>query len=283
MKAFPLLVFVICVLNLSAQPYQSIFGKNNTMWIIEWENLDFGGIDTIIVEKDTLINNINWKKIITTQPYNWYRALIREDTMSGKVWYRTLEFYSEVEYLAFDFSLMTGDTFDLSANYTLDLIGTVDSVYYLEDIKHIRFDVSVHPNESERVTWIEGVSGNQSPIYKQSGGFLWPYLLCAYKDGVQTYANLKYDGDCEPITEATPVSGVNDIRIFPNPFQSHLVVEYSHAERISYMQLIDQSGRAVYTGEFLNYIQADNFNAGLYFLRLIAKDGKEISRLVLRI
>lgn len=283
MRLSALFLFCLLALNLSAQPYESIFGKNSTMWIVQWENLDFGGIDSIVVEKDTLINDIIWKKVISTQPYSWEAALIREDTISGKVWYRYLGSHFESEYLAFDFSLVIGDTFDLSANYTLDRIGTVDSIYYIDNVKHIRFEVSVHPNEAERVTWVEGVSGNQSPIYKESNLFLWPYLLCAFNDGVQIYSNLRHDGDCDPvIAGSTFATRLIDLQVFPNPFQSQLYIDYSASEYIKSIEIIDLSGKLVIKTGFQNYIETEHLNTGVYFARFILEDGQEISRVVQR-
>lgn len=277
------MLFFCVIAKLPAQSYESIFGKNSTLWIIQWENLDFGGIDSIVVQKDTLIGDILWKKIISTQPGGWQSGLLREDTISGKVWYRPLDFYTVIEYLAFDFSLVEGDTFDLTTNYNSGLIGTVDSTYSLNNAKHIRFDASVHPGEVESITWIEGVSGNQSPIYKQSSGLGWPYLLCAFKDGVQTYSNLRHDGNCNPA-----ISGINsaalipDLHVFPNPFQSNLYIECSPHAQFQSIEIIDQTGKLLYRERFQNYIETQNLNPGLYLLRLITADGQEISRLILR-
>ena len=116
MKQVLLLTFIVTSGLASAQPYKSIFGSASTMWIIKWYNLDFGGIDTIVVEKDTLAYGFNWKKIILTQPFGFFEsgALIREDTLIGKVWYHPLEPGIDTTYLAFDFALVAGDTFDLS-------------------------------------------------------------------------------------------------------------------------------------------------------------------------
>src|SRR6187402_2755146 len=93
MKQVLILIFIVTSTVGSAQPYQSIFGSTSTMWIIKWYNLDFGGIDTIVIQKDTLAYGFIWKKIILTQPYGFFEsgALLREDTLIGKVWYHPLK------------------------------------------------------------------------------------------------------------------------------------------------------------------------------------------------
>lgn len=284
MRFLPLLLFFLLTCNLSAQPYESIFGKNSTLWIIQWENLDFGGIDSIVVEKDTLISGILWKKIISRQPSGWQGGLLREDTISGKVWHRPLDFHSDIEYLAFDFSLVAGDTFDLSTNYHSNINAVVDSTYFTNNTKHIRFDASsVHYNNIEQIIWIEGVTGNQGPIYKASSGFGWPYLLCAFKDGVQTYSNLRHDGNCNPL-----ISGLNStsvfsgLHVYPNPFQTDLYIECPPHVQFESIEIIDQAGKLLYSQRFENYIETGNLNPGLYFLRLITADGQEVSRVIVR-
>src|SRR6188508_979993 len=108
MRQFLLFTFLVMSGLMSAQPCESIFGHTSTKWIIKWYNLDFGGIDTIVVDKDTSAYGLTWKKIITTHPAGFFEsgALLREDTLIGKVWYRPLEPGRDSTYLAFDFSLL---------------------------------------------------------------------------------------------------------------------------------------------------------------------------------
>ena len=268
---------------LPAQSYESIFGKNSTLWIIKWNNLDFGGIDSIVVQKDTLIDNIPWKKIINKQPYSWSGGLLREDTLSGKVWYKPLEFLPDTEYLAFDYSLIKGDTFNLSSNYNPKLMGVVDSFYLENSTNHIRFNSSVHPSETEQITWIEGVSGNQGPFYKESHLFLWPYLLCAYKDGVQTYSNLRHNGNCNPIISGTTSANeAPEFQVFPNPFQSHLFIDCPSLDHFESFDIFNQKGILVDSGRFQTLIEIQNSNPGIYILRLVTENGKVASRVVIR-
>jgi len=266
----------------SAQPYESIFGSTSTMWIIKWYNLNFGGIDTIVVEKDTLAYGFSWKKIISTRPSFWSSGLLREDTLIGQVWYHPLDTGTDTTYLAFDYSLLTTDTFDLSSDYDPSLTTViVDSTYFMDTGKRIRFNAFIE--DMENITFIEGVSGNQGPIYKETQGLLHPYLLCAYKDGIQTYANVSYNGNCNP-----PSYGINqielakEIAVYPNPIDNVLYIKNPSEILFKKVEVFDALGRKVYSDGYQSFINFHDLTPGLYYIRLITKKGQIITKPVIR-
>src|SRR5690606_2780911 len=97
----------------TAQPYQSIFGKDSTMWSIEVAC--FGISQHPEHHKTTYTVSINgnnyWKVIIGE--YGGYPPrdsfYLRENTMSGLVWFLYPPFDS-ADHLLMDFSLNLGDT-----------------------------------------------------------------------------------------------------------------------------------------------------------------------------
>ena len=265
-----------------AQPYKSIFGNTSTMWIIKWYNLDFGGNDTIVVEKDTLVDGFNWKKIILTHPAGFFEsgALLREDTLIGKVWYHPLEPGRDSTYLAFDFSLEEGDTFDLSSNYDPWLTSVmVDSTEMTDAGKRIRFNSFIE--EGENIAFIEGVGGNQGPIYKESSGFLHPYLLCAYKDGVQTYSNISYEGDCSPPTSIHLIDPAIAIEVYPNPVVDVLHIKNDSEIELEKVEIYDVLGRKISAEGYDLSIDFNGLMPGLYYVRLIASEGQSTCKSVL--
>lgn len=282
MKLVLLFVFIVFSGVASAQPYKSIFGSNSTMWIIKWYNLDFGGIDTIVVEKDTLAYGFIWKKIILTQPYGFFEsgALIREDTLIGKVWYHPLEQGRDSTYLAFDFALESGETFDLSSNYdpwsSSVIVSSTDTT---ESGKRISFNSFIE--QGENITFIEGMGGNQGPIYKESSGFLYPYLLCAYKDGIQTYSNISYGGNCDPPTSIHEAELTNEFVIHPNPFQVTLYINNLSGTEIENLEVFDPLGKIIYSSQFQSRIDLPNLATGLYYLRLMTNRGQILSKPIL--
>lgn len=266
----------------SGQPYESMFGSTSTMWIIKWYNLDFGGNDTIVVEKDTLALGFNWKKIIKTNSYGFFEsgALLREDTLIGKVWYRPLEPGWDATYLAFDFDLEEGDTFDLSSNYNPWLTSVVvDSTDITDTSKRIRFYSFIE--QGENITFIEGVGGNQGPIYKESSGLLHPYLLCAYKDGVQTYSNISYEGNCSPPTSITLIDPAKAIEVYPNPVFDVLNIKNVSDIEFDKVEIYDALGRKVSSEWYHTSIDFNGLLPGLYCIRLIASKGEIICKSVL--
>lgn len=282
MKQFFLLIFIVTTGVASGQPYESMFGSTSTMWIIKWYNLDFGGNDTIVVEKDTLAYGFNWKKIIKTNSYGFFEsgALLREDTLIGKVWYRPLEPGWDTTYLAFDFDLEEGDTFDLSSNYDPWLTSVmVDSTDVTDTGKRIRFNSFIE--QGENITFIEGVGGNQGPIYKESSGLLQPYLLCAYKDGVQTYSNISYEGNCSPPTSINLIDPAKAIEVYPNPVVDVLNIKNVSEIEFEKVEIYDALGRKVYSEWYHTSIGFNGLLPGLYYIRLIASKGQIICKSVL--
>ena len=182
--------------------YQSFFGQHSTEWIFEWHNLDFGGQDTVYVEKDTVVNSLEWKKILVKSNQSGYSGgLLREDTTTGKVWYKGLEFYGEPEdtseLLSFDFSLEVNDSFDISNMYegSPPLYSKVISTYFTDGIKYIEFEDNLYSGFPfiEPYVFIEGIGGIMGVLWKQYfGGLQAQYLLCSYKDGVKTTYSVSY-------------------------------------------------------------------------------------------
>lgn len=283
MKQFFFLIFIVTTGVASGQPYESMFGSTSTMWIIKWYNLDFGGNDTIVVEKDTLAYGYNWKKIIKTNSYGFFEsgALLREDTLIGKVWYRPLEHGGDTTYLAFDFDLEEGDTFDLSSNYDPWLTSVmVDSTDIADTGKRIRFNSFIE--QGENITFIEGVGGNQGPIYKESSGLLQPYLLCAYKDGVQTYSNISYEGNCSPPTSINLIDLAKGIEVYPNPVVDVLNIKNVSEIEFEKIEIYDALGRKVSSIFYKPTIDFNDLMPGLYYIRLITIEGQFTSKPIIR-
>jgi Secretion system C-terminal sorting domain len=282
MKQYFFLIFIVTTGVASGQPYESMFGNTSTMWIIKWYNLDFGGNDTIVVEKDTLAYGFNWKKIIKTNSYGFFEsgALLREDTLIGKVWYRPLEPGWDTTYLAFDFDLEEGDTFDLSSNYDPWLTSVlVDSTDITDTGKRIRFYSFIE--QGENITFIEGVGGNQGPIYKESSGLLQPYLLCAYKDGVQTYSNISYEGNCSPPTSINLIEPAKAIEVYPNPVVDMLNIKNVSEIEFEKVEIYDALGRQISAELYHSYIDFNGLSPGLYYLKLVTSKGQIICKSVL--
>jgi hypothetical protein len=291
-KILLFLLLVTAHFAVQAQHYQSIFGRQSTSWEIEWHNLPGYFQANFYVEKDTVVNGLSYKKIKTN---NWAnKILLREDTITGKVWHKNLFFYSSafpdlddtIEILAFDFSLMKGDTMDLryitggTHQYPYPL-NQVDSVYYVNGLKHIQFRAIPSHAPNERITFIEGVGGNLGVIWKIYRTYMQrQYLLCSYKDGVKTsYVNKKYNGNCNPHNlngSGENVDLLDQISIYPNPAQEKLFIKTAAGTNVKACQILNVFGKVIAAPE----IQTDNaidiaaLSAGIYVLQLHFSNGK---------
>src|SRR3546814_448815 len=105
---------ILCKASVTdAQSFESIFshGAGASEWVIIWGNTWGFRNDTVYVEKDTLLNGYDYKKVRIKS--NVARGgLLREDTNTGEVWFRDIALCADtIERLVFDFSLQEGDTF----------------------------------------------------------------------------------------------------------------------------------------------------------------------------
>lgn len=231
MKNILFIIFLIAASEIAcAQPYQSIFGKDSTTWVIEWSNTDLNTYANFTILSDTIYQSKAYK-VVGFPGLNF--ALIREDTLTGQIWSVDLlcDYNLDgVERLVADMSLQVGDSFNANNTllvYPTDTFIVVDSVYYIQGQKRIRFSDSL--NLGEPITFYEGIGPNYSLLWKvgnDCSGYTGKYLLCVFKDGVKAdYTNLAYNGDCSPdLPMGVESVALSKINISPNPAMEYLNV-----------------------------------------------------------
>jgi len=276
MKSLLVLLFLSWSVLTQAASYKSVFGSN-AYDIIEYSYNGWPQIDTFWVGGDTLVHDTMCKKVRYTYLKNVI-GVMREDTVGGKVWFRSFKPAliapgDTDEVLLYDFNLKAGDSFDLAEYYGPAKPGDniVDSVYYLNGNKHIRFRGSII-NKNEHIEFIEGVGCNASNIYKYRGDFLYAeYLVCAYRNGGQVYGNKFYNGNCSPALSVDTAIDSNLI-LYPNPVADMLYVNLRRSYYKLSVSLIDINGQQVMTKTFsaVSEIAIDmtTVNHGLYFLNI---------------
>ena len=286
MKSIIRITFVFSLFyyaNANAQSYQSIFGKTTTSWTIEWDNLDINAYSEYFVVRDSIFNERSYKIVFGNDGGTY--ALVREDTLAGKIWLVVVtpncSFPDTSEKLVADLSLQLGDTFnisqiDMNVANPGDTFIIVDSVYYDQGQKHIRF---VSPDSvsqgylTEPITFIEGIGPNYSLLWNinQCNVYLDKYLLCAYKDGIKAkYDNLRFNGDCSPVLSSlVNVATDNKVNIYPNPTNNKLYGTLNYPQKSS-LQIFAIDGSEVIPSQSIqqSYFELDvsELPAGLYFL-----------------
>ncbi len=289
-----ILLATLLLFSLNSSAYRSIFGKQSTEWIIHYEAIFTSGFcfDTFYVEKDTIINGLSYKKIIERVPTrcfggsNYYNGAMREDTVAGKVWYRSLNYnpmYPDdtLDVLAFDFSLQKGDTFETVYTVTPvpDSLKIVDTVYYKNGLKHIQFKkrTSPFPIYQEPLTLIEGITGTYSPIWKDRrsgiGAF---YLLCAYQDGIQMpYSNIWFNGACDNHGISVEHITKQAVGVAPIPAADFVQINTGEEFKIEKVTLYDMTGKArPVTVDDDKKLNVRNLPNGIYTLQLISTTGE---------
>lgn len=211
--------------NLFSQNYKSIFGNTSTVWNVILQGFcDAIASNTVTATIDTTIDSNSYIVI------SGLGGFLREDTVQGKVWFYDLSLNKE--YLVMDLSLALGDTSYIYTYNNDSLPITVDSVYFIGGLKHIRFNETLNMcGYSEKIKFIEGSGPNISFNYQGTWNGLPPisYMLCHFKDGIKVTGNYLFNDTCFVYEVGIPEnnSDMNSIKIFPNPASDfvHLDIE----------------------------------------------------------
>jgi hypothetical protein len=289
---------------LFAQPYQSIFGKQSTFWVFQWQQSN-AVLDTAFIAGDTLMKGHVYKKVLLASEAHGARVfgggLLREDTSAGKVWYRGLYVLygpgDTTERLAFDFSLQPGDTFDISGatfgaswgiphDFKLvDSVRTIDGRRYIFFRGSWNWDYGNMPPEP--FTFIEGIGSNVGVLSKLwPTSLLHPYLLCAYKEGIQTsYRNRSFSGACNPtLLSAGHARTAADVQLAPNPARDFVRISGASKNDVCSVEIFSSDGRRVLrvAPPANGQIPVSDLPEGIYFFRLFTSRGVAFQKLELR-
>ena len=232
--------------------YKSIFGHESTVWNGVEEGIDVFFSYELRTDGDTTIGDYQYKKCyrsivshIPLKTNNGDPILLREDTLSGKVWFNIpdMEGYGDgidTDYLLMDMSLQAGDSIDIG-NQWFD----VYSVTFVDSVKHINLRDRYG---SYQISFIEGV-GASDMLCRCIRGFVSNDILtCCHKDGELVFHNSGgYDlGDNECILRPLIISECSAdsaISISPNPASGTVIVR--SAERMTDIEVLDIVGNTM--------------------------------------
>lgn len=268
-------------INSFSQPFESIFGDYQTSWNIATEVPDAIFTDSIITIGDSLFGGHNYKVISNEGRY--FMNFIREDLSTGQVWIRSRP--ENIEYMVMDLSLTLKDTFHLNAYGSYDSIAIVDSVYFEDGKKHVRFNYWLEMGRlKEKLTFIEGLGPNAGVFYQihNRWGNHNQYLLCSSKDDQPYFVNANpfYEGECNldhfgvGITKRR--SNVS-WKIYPNPFHESTLLTFDNKNiHDAKLTIFDSKGRLVRTIENIHnnevLIERQEMSKGLYLFKLQSKN-----------
>ena len=250
--------------------YQSFFGQESTEWWGVLVDCDYYSFHLIRTTYDTLVDGVLYKKaehneIFNDDDYNAppdFSLLLREDTRTGRLWYRPID--EDEEFLIVDMSLSLGDTITLyrPAGESSGREFVVQNLIDTGSHRTLILKSSVGVRE---ILFIEGVGCSNIIEYPYSWGN-GSLLLCCIKDGSQIY----HDGPLvgcygEPY-------GIRDVEIpkisvFPNPCTDWIEID---GENILSINIYDVHGKNVKSFfDTQGRINLSNLPRGMYFLQIL--------------
>lgn len=297
--------FLIAPLALQSQSFIPLVGENKS-WNCAYEMIDWPESYTIRLEGDTIINGVEHKKIIREMHfYTWIEVTgyIREDSM-GRVYAMNTSFE---EGLLYDFSANQGDTivvhntlnmnwWDYDCPWFAELTIVVDTVYPIETQDGItRKVLAIQRTDDNFIElWIEGI-GSLAGVIKSGTNlfeelscpqFLWNYLMCYFEDDLLVYYHSPFeksyvcthynDTNLEEITE-----NPTQIKIIPNPVSGSFFHIVSSEPFQGDIYIFNSLGKLEYE-EIVNSFETNfrvaigSFKPGIYFLKLVCKNGNTI-------
>ena len=258
------------------------------------------------------VDILRLKNVTDTFTYNGhsYTSISGEDTVNGRL-YRL--YYDSIEVLWCDMSLTLGDTFrlpDLNAiahhNDDWEYMGQgsywiVDSVYYLDNRKIIRFELVQGKSpwwyRKLPLYFIEGIGPTYGPFgklwedYTMEYGPELPLLLCVYKDDTLDFMTSSAWG-CNKNAgpgwyfedDAVKEPKRTTLTLQPNPAQDYILLRNEDASDLGGEIIItDAIGRVLLhrTMEQAEMrINTSRYSSGTYFVRYRSKNGVQILKFV---
>jgi len=300
-----------------SQPYQSIFGKEKTVFDIvtpitcyDSDPNPFGCVWTnsfSTTSKDTITINGFLYQIFNPNNYNWEwgYGFVREDTMNGKI-YRYIPDLKE-EFLICDMTLNVGDTFQLPI--FLDYV-PLNIYWYWEQgynavVKQIdtiggRKIIEFHPisgvytyffdgnyrKYNIYLKFLEGVGPLYGPL-----GYLNSYtgverklgaVLCIHRDDSLYYMTSELLGCSQCyVTIDDPESPM--IRISPNPVHDFVSMEVMDNMMGGKLFIMNSVGMVVYQGYVSNIkieLDISHLSAGFYSVLFETSKERTVSKFV---
>jgi len=226
MKLIKAIVILSLTINsLFGQSYENLFGSKSTQWEMTIGNLWRTGTTEHQITSDTLINGLTNKIITGFESFDAMNGFIRQDATSEKAWYRNT--ISLEEYLIMDLSLEVGDSMFIGGVWNADhRFYMVDSIYQMDNRKHVRFDFPIGFMENEKFTLIEGVVSNMGFRY-QDNDFIDGFptiLLCTFKNTEKVYG----EEDCI-FTSVEENEVTSELKLYPNPVTDELTLRLDQA------------------------------------------------------
>jgi len=292
--------------NIHSQNFIPIVDEKKS-WNCAWELPDWQESYTIRFEKDTIINGVDYTKIIRDMHFYSTAEIIgyiREDS-SGRIYSMNTSFD---EGLLYDFSANQGDTilmrntmmdwWDYGCPFFAELTIVVDTIYTIDTQDGVTRRVLTVRRATDilQEIWIEGI-GSLAGVIKSGANLydelscpsiVWNYLMCYFEDdSLVYYHTFLGEHDCRHyynINVEEESKNTSQFKIMPNPFNQNLSISfenpvYGEKHEITIKTLV---GRIVYKETLNSDISLDLsfLSKGIYLLVLINRDFQYTTKII---
>ena len=285
MKKISILFVLICFGMLSSKAqdenFHPVLTGDSCTWTIPHIDLAghwLGTIQAVRLSGDTFSLSMT-----TPAGENSDYGQLYSNEASNKLYFRNAE--TQEELLVMDLSLEVGDHFVRRDQYNETYELVVDSVYYEENRKHIRFSEDVpwcyYGNQFQRKCFIEGVGPNWGFSEKDEEG---PYFFICKHEGSELYYSHPDTAvfvDCgfnEEIFIGVRDYESSNVRLYPNPASQSFVINFTEVQDgVKQVRIFDMLGKEVMSLENPsgNTINIANLPTGMYVVRVLGQGGKE--------
>jgi len=265
---------------LNGQTYKPVITNDSVSWDVAGWELFEKYMFKLHCQKhpDSLYTSLYSNIWYSLEPEE-YMGKIREDINTGRIYY--LDPWFPDEKLIMDMTLKVGDTFQLNSQQLI----VVDSVYYHDDRKVIRFDYYTYWDE--KIMFIEGVGPSISVIYRYNGYYPF-YATCKYQNDELVYVNnntTHFIGCVLDPTGTAALDTTSDFILYPNPVRDMLYIQINPAlQSSSELKIFDSYGRLIRHTKLSGYshaLELRNLNKGLYYVNILNGHSVFIDKLVI--
>jgi len=271
------MIFSNCIYS---QSYKPVLHKDSTSWDVAHYEL-FGILMNHLYCKSHPDSIYSGLYQFGAYPDTLYMGKVWEDTSTSQIWY--INIYGHSEKLIFDMNLMIGDSFEIMPGQ----FSTVDSVFYLNGRKNIRFDLHT-TMWNEKVRFIEGVGPNTSIAYLFDD-YDKRYVACKYNADSLVYVNSNpiFIGCLPDLTAIDEKPFYGKIELFPNPANSILNIKLpeTYSTELYEIEIYDIHGRRIMSSTHSNVtiqIDVSDFNKGLYLVKIQNNETVTIKRIIIQ-
>ena len=237
----------------------------------------FAEISTYIIDGDTLIGDKSYSKIFRND--NFYSALRETDDNKIYAYFPEPFLYPARELLIYDFDWYPGKKLYFQAAFAdsvaLTVLGSsIDSIQLLDGKYYQYFDIG----NFRQIRGIGNMRGFFFGIFEVPADGSQYSLLCFYIDDILVYSNPDFNY-CNFNSINMITNNDSHIKLYPNPSNHSITVEFLENLTVDTFQLFDTKGSLIKTYEVggKSKVEVQHLAKGIYAYVTILKNNQKLS------